>query len=123
MIESRVVIPIPYVYPGAAAALGDNFAYYTAPCSMTIIAVTAAPNVDDSGATLDINDDGTGVITAIDCSDANVPGTWKSTAITGGTETPVTIAAGSKISFDANSAANGTGIIGFMLVELGTISA
>lgn len=87
--------------------LGANFRYFYAPCDLTIVYVTVSPSVDDSGLTIDINDDGTGVVTAVDCSDLDVPGTWK-TKHMGGTETPVTIAAGSKVSLDANSAAANT---------------
>ncbi len=87
--------------------LGANYRYITVPFSLTIVAASASPSVDDAGLTIDINDDGSDAITAIDASDLDVPGTWKSTHV-GGTETPVTIAAGSKISLDANSAAANT---------------
>jgi len=87
--------------------LSTNYRYIIIPFTITVVAVSCSPSVDDSGLTIDINDDGTGVIAAVDCADADVPGTWKSTHM-GGTETPVTIAAGSKISFDANNAAANT---------------
>ena len=65
--------------------------------------------------TLDINDDGTGVIEGIDVSDADVPGEWESTHV-GGSSTPVVIAAGSKISFDVNDDTdNGVQVVGYML--------
>lgn len=91
--------------------LGDGFHYFTAPCDMTIVYVCAAPSTDDAGLTLDINDDGTGVIEAISCADADVAGTWKSKHM-GGTNAPVFIAAGSKISLDANNAAANTRLFG-----------
>lgn len=90
--------------------LGDNYQYFYAPCDMTVLYVTAAPSVNDADATIDINDDATGVITAVDCSDLDVPGTWKSTAMSG-TNAPVVIAAGSLVSLDANDAASGTRIM------------
>lgn len=109
---------ISFVEGEVGVTLGDNFRYFTVPFQMTIVAVTVSPSVDDSGLTIDINDDGTGVITAIDCSDLNVPGTWKSTHITGGTETPVSVAAGSVLSFDANNAAANTRV-GIVIWYLG----
>ena len=90
--------------------LGDNYRYFYAPCDLTVIYVTASPSVDDASLTIDINDDGTGVITAVDASDLDVPGTWKSTHM-GGAETPVVIAAGSKVSLDANDAAANTRVM------------
>jgi len=121
MNERLVCIPLPAIYPGASAALGDNYAYMYAPCDLTVVYVSAATSADDTGLTLDINDDGTGVITAIDCSDADAPGKWQSTQM-GGSETPVKIAAGSKISFDANNAANGNVITGFMFALTGEVT-
>lgn len=90
--------------------LGANYRYLTTPCDLTVVFASVSPSVDDADCSVDINDDGTGVITAIDCSDQNVPGTWKSTHM-GGTNAPVTIAAGSLLSFDANSAAANTRIM------------
>ena len=87
--------------------LGANYRYHTTPCDLTVIFVSASPSADDASATIDINDDGTGVITTVDISDQNVPGTWKSTHM-GGTNAPVTIAAGSLLSLDGNSTASGT---------------
>lgn len=87
--------------------LGANYAYYTAVTNLTIVAVVVSPSTDDAGATIDINDDGTGVITGIDLSDQNVPGTWLTPGY-GGTNTPVAVAAGSLISLDANSIDAGT---------------
>lgn len=102
--------------------LGDNYRYTTTMFDMTIVAVVASPNVDDPGLTVDINDDGTGVITGVDGSDKDVPGTWKSTHI-GGTNTPVFVAAGSKLSLDANSAAANTVVRVDIYYLLGMVSA
>jgi hypothetical protein len=81
--------------------------YFDCMVDMTIVGVSVAPENDAASATLDIDDDGTNVITAVDASDQNVPGTWKSTGLGGGTNTPVHIAAGSKVSFDINSGGAG----------------
>jgi hypothetical protein len=103
------------VYPGAAAALSTLFAYINVPFDCTIVYVCAAASADDASLTLDINDDGTGIIEGIDCAAKEDPGEWKSTHV-GGSETPVRVAAGSELSFDANSAANATTINGYILV-------
>lgn len=107
MNERLVVITVDQGEVGVT--LSANFRYFYVPCDLTVVYVTASPNADDAGLTIDINDDGSGVITAVDCSDADVPGTWKSTHM-GGTNTPVTIAAGSKVSLDANNAAADTAV-------------
>lgn len=102
--------------------LGANYRYFTLPFDFTIVYVTASPSVDDADTTIDINDDGTGVITAVSAADLDVPGTWKSTHV-GGSETPVTIAAGSKVSLDANSAAANTRILVQIWGLVGEVSA
>ena len=119
MNERLITLPIPAIFPGAAAALGDNFAYIKVPVQCTIVYVSAAGGVDDAGLTLDINDDGTAIIAAVDAADASDPGEWKSTHF-GGTNTPVSVAAGSVISFDANAAANASMIGGYILALVGS---
>lgn len=118
MNNRLVAIALPAVFPGAAVALGDDYAYFTTPCDLTVVYVSAAPSQADADLTLDINDDGSGVITAISCAVVATPGTWKSIHM-GGANSPVHIAAGSKVSFDANGAANATQIVGFMLALTG----
>jgi len=87
--------------------LGALYRYFTVPCDLTVIYVEASPSADDADTTIDINDDGTGVITAVAAATKATPGTWKSTHM-GGANAPVTIAAGSVVSLDANSAAANT---------------
>ncbi len=108
MNENIVIYSFSVGDPTEGNAIGTLEYYFDAIVDMTIVGVSVAPQVDDTGATLDIDDDGSNVITLVDASDQNVPGTWKSTALGGGTNTPVHIAAGSKVSFDINSGANGT---------------
>ncbi len=90
--------------PDEAAGMGTLEAYFIALFPMTIVGVSVAPLEDDTGATLDIDDDGANVISGVDASDANVPGTWASVEA-GGTETPVFIEQDSKVSFDINNGA------------------
>jgi hypothetical protein len=90
--------------------LGALYRYFYVPVDITIVEVIASPSVDDADLTIDINDDGTGAITAVSCADKDVPGRWQSTHF-GGTNAPVTIAADSLCSLDANDAAANTRIM------------
>lgn len=121
MNERLVALPIVGDYPGASAALGAAFSYVYMPFNGTIVYVTAGASADNDELTLDINDDGSGAVTAIDISDKDAPGEWQSTGM-GGSETPVYVAAGSKISFDANNADNAVTILGYMLVLSGEVT-
>jgi hypothetical protein len=87
----------------AGITLGDTYRYFTTPDDLTIIYVVASPSADDATLTIDINDDGTEAIGTIACTDADVPGRWRSVHV-GGTAAPVKIAAGSVCSLDANTA-------------------
>ena len=109
MKRAPTIITIDFGETGVT--LGDDFIYHTLPCDFTVIFVSAAPSVNDPDLTLDVNSstDGDGQIAALSCADMDVPGTWKSTAM-GGTNAPVTLSAGSKISYDLNDAAANTAI-------------
>jgi len=104
MNERLIVHHITVSDPTEGAAVGQGEAFYIPPLDETIVYACAAPRDDDPGATVDIQDDTADIITAIDASDANVPGTWTSTHL-GGSETPQRVAAGSKVEFDINNAA------------------
>ncbi len=122
MLERCCNLSFTAVDPTEGNALGALNVYFDAIFDMTIIAVSAAPETNDAGATMDIDDDGSNVITAIDISDQNVPGTWKS-AVAGGTNDPVFVAAGSKLGFDFNSAAAGTAVfvnVWYLIGEVAT---
>ena len=54
-----------------------------------------------TGFNIDVQDDGSDVITAVTASTALTPGTWLSTAV-GGAQTPVKVAAGSEVEIDVN---------------------
>ena len=122
MNERLDVISFTLVDPTNTNAIGALQFYFDCIVDMTIVAVSCAPEVADPGATIDIDDDGTNVITAIPAATVAVPGTWKSTHV-GGTEAPVHIAAGSLVSFDANSAAAATAFHVVMWVLFGEASA
>jgi len=92
--------------PAEAGLLATNEGYFYALFPMTIIGISVAPMEDDAGALLGIDDDGDNVITGIDASDANIPGTW-ATPMCKGQEKPVYIAEGSLMSFDFTDAAAG----------------
>ena len=104
MNERLIVIDRTITDPTEGAAVGTAEGYFTVPVNMAIVYVCVAPRDDDTGATIDIQDDTADIITALDASDANVPGTWTSTHF-GGTNAPVVVVAGSKLEFDFNSCA------------------
>ncbi len=82
--------------PTEGNALGDNALYFMVPFGATLIYVSAAPWDDDTDLTLDVNDDGSTIITAMTCDEKDVPGEWISTH-----------AGGSVMSIDINAAAVG----------------
>lgn len=89
--------------------LGATYRYFTVPYDLTVVYVTASPSADDTGLTVDINDDGSEAIAAVDAATKATPGRWRSVHV-GGTNAPVRIAAGSVCSLDANAAAADTRI-------------
>ncbi len=89
---------------GEGDTLSTNFLYFHVFSAITVVAMACAPSADEASGTIDLNDDGTGVIEAVACATRITPGTWKSTAVDEtSTNDPVIIAAGSICSFDANS--------------------
>lgn len=107
------------VDPTEGNAIGALEGYIQLPFAYQIVAVSVSPQVDDAGATIDIDDDGTNVISAIDASDQNVPGTWATPGF-GGTNAPVAVAANSLVSFDVNAGANGSAFNVDMVVLVGS---
>lgn len=120
MKERLVVFDI--VEGEVGVTLGDAFRTITLPYDLTVIFVSTSPSADDADLTIDINDDGTGVISAVACATAATPGTWKSTSM-GGTNAPVSIAAGSVLSFDANNSAADTRVMISIWGLAGEVSA
>ena len=118
MNENLVVIPFAISDPDESAGVTTGAEYIMLPITGTIVYVQAAPFEDDSGATLDILDDGTDIITGIDVSDHDVPGEWISTHMDGA-NAPVEVAAGSKLSIDINAGAVANRFSGYMLVLTG----
>lgn len=110
MTERLCVKSVTLVDPNDAQALDALQHYFYAPCDMTIVYLSGAPEVNDADVTIDINDDGTGVIEGVACAVAAVPGTWKAKGY-GGTNAPVKIASGSLVTIDVNDAAAATAFI------------
>ena len=88
--------------PVEGNALGVLECYFYLPFGGTLVYASGAPTVNDAGATFDVNDDGSTVVTAVACAVKATPGEWISTHCAG-SETPVEIAAGSLISLDFNA--------------------
>lgn len=116
------LVPLCFTAGETGETLGANFLYWYQGVSCVIVGVECAPSVDDSDLTIDINDDGSAAVSAVDCADQNVPGTWYSTHM-GGTETPVAVAADSLMSLDANSAAADTRVHIVIWILLGEMMA
>lgn len=91
----------------AGVTLGANYRYFKAPTGFTIVAASASPSVDDAGLTVDVNVNGSAVVTGIDASTKATPGMWKS-AHFGGSDAPVYVAPGSVLSLTASGAAADT---------------
>ena len=109
-MNERLVV-LDFMDGEVGVTLGALYRYITVPCALTIVAVSVSTSVDDAALTVDINDDATaGVIAAIACATAAAPGTWTSTHM-GGTQTPVSVAADSVLSLDANAAHTDTRIM------------
>lgn len=92
--------------PTEGSAVTTSAAIVMVPFEATLVYVAVSPFADDASATIDVLDDGTDIVTAVDASDHDVPGEWQSTHV-GGSNAPVSIAAGSEITIDVNSATAG----------------
>lgn len=90
--------------PTDLSAVGDLACYFMVPFTATLIYASVAPWDDDASATMDLNDDGTTIISALDASDKDVPGEWASVHA-GGTNAAIAITAGSEMTLDFNDAA------------------
>jgi hypothetical protein len=71
---------------------------------MTIVGVSLCAEAftgTPSGFNVDVQDDGSDVITGVAANTAGTPGTWKTPHV-GGSEAPVHVAAGSSVEVDVN---------------------
>ncbi len=95
---------VPLTFTLEAQADADGVVEFDAPCGMTIVGVSLCAEAitgSPSAFTIDIQDDGSDVITALAASTAGTPGAWY-TPTFGGSETPVYVAAGSDVEIDVN---------------------
>lgn len=90
--------------PDSTATVSASAAMVMVPFGCTLVYASVSPMEDDAGATIDIQDDGTDIVTAIAAATHATPGEWISTHC-GGTNAPVEIAGGSEIEIDINNAA------------------
>jgi hypothetical protein len=107
MNERLIAYTLNITDPDESAAVSQSATMVMIPFDATLVYASVSPFEDDTGAVMDIQDDGTDIVTGIDASDHDVPGVWKSTHC-GGTNAPIQIAAGSELEldFDAGAAAN-----------------
>lgn len=84
----------------------DGVVEFEALEAMTIVGISLCAEAftgTPTGFNVDVQDDGSDVVTAVAANTAGTPGTWK-TAHMGGTETAVHVAAGSSVEVDVNFA-------------------
>jgi hypothetical protein len=107
MNERLIAYTLNITDPDESAAVSQSATMVMIPFDATLVYASVSPFEDDTGAVMDIQDDGTDIVTGIDASDHDVPGVWKSTHC-GGANAPIQIAAGSELEldFDAGAAAN-----------------
>ncbi len=94
----------PMVFTSEGQADADGVHEFYAVCGMTIwgaCGCVEAYTGSGSEFDFDVQDDGTDIITAVEADTAGTPGTWLTAAL-GGTETPVSVAAGSSVEIDIN---------------------
>lgn len=107
MNERLVAYTLNIADPTEGAAVSQSASMVMIPFAATLVYAAVSPFNDDTGAVMDIQDDGSDIITGIDASDHDVPGEWISTHC-GGTNAPIQIAAGSELEldFDLGAVAN-----------------
>ena len=96
--------------PIDAATLGDDILLSVLPTEGKLVYFSAVPLEDDTGLTVDIDDDGTAVVTAVAAADKDAVSTWSTTHF-GGTNEPVVFAKGSELGVDLNAMAAGNFIV------------
>lgn len=104
-MNERLVFFTPNIAdPTEGNAVSQSATVIVVPFDATLVYASVSPFADDPDAVMDIQDDGTDIVTGIDASDHDVPGTWKSTHV-GGTNAPIQIAAGSELELDFDDGA------------------
>ena len=101
---------VAFTFTSELQADADGVHEFNVPVGITILGVSlcsAAFGDSASAFTIDIQDDGTDVITGVAANTAGTPGTWYTPPL-GGTEDPVHIAADSDVEIDFNLS-GGTG--------------
>jgi len=86
--------------------------------AMTIVGVSLCAEAftgSPTGFNVDIQDDGTDVVTAVAANTAGTPGTWKSVHM-GGSNAPVHVSAGSSVEVDVNLSGGTSPAADFTLV-------
>lgn len=106
-MNERLVV---FSFDAQAQVTANGVHEFVALKQMTIVGVSLCAEAftgTPTGFNIDIQDDGTDVITAVAAGTAGTPGTWKSTAI-GGANAPVVVAADSSVEIDVNLTAGST---------------
>lgn len=112
------MLPQQIVFTGKAVPATSNYHKWVAINGMTVVGATlcaAAFTGSPTGFNIDLNDDGTGVITALAANTAGTVAEWRTTA-TGGSNEVVHVARGSLLSVDINLAGGTTPSVEYTLV-------
>lgn len=104
MNERMIAYNLNIADPVEGSAAGDSAAMVMVPFGATLIYVSVSAHDDDPGASIDVQDDGVDIVTAVDATDQDVPGEWASVHA-GGSNAAIAIAAGSEIEIDVNAGA------------------
>ena len=112
------MLPQQLVFTGKSVPATANYHKWVALNGMTIVGITlcaATLTGAPSGFNIDLNDDGTGVISTVSANTAGTVGEWRSTA-TGGVNDAVQVARGSLLSVDLNFSGGSTPSADYTLV-------
>jgi hypothetical protein len=99
MNERLVAYNLNIADPDESAGVTTSACMVMVPFACKLVYASISPFEDDAGAYMDIQDDGTTIVTGVDASDHDVPGEWASIHA-GGANAAVAIAAGSEIEID-----------------------
>jgi len=112
------MLPQQLVFTGKGVPATANYHKWVALQGVTVVGITlcaASFAGSPSGFNIDLNDDGSGVITAVAANTAGTVGEWRSTA-TGGSNEVVHVARGSVLSVDLNFTGGSTPNADYTLV-------
>ena len=116
---------VPFTFTLEAQAAANGAVEFETLCGFTLVGVSlcaAALGGSPTAFDIDIQDDGSDIVTAVAANSAGTSGTWK-TPTFGGTETPVYVAAGSAVEIDVNFAGGSSPTADFCVILWALVDA